>query len=373
MKVGIDARLFRREAAGIGRYSRELLTRIPDLAPDLTFTVFLTPADFEQWDLDRPNVETVVVPIKHYSLGEQAAFLGELNRRNLDLVHFLNFNHPIRYRKPFVVTLHDLTLYNFQGRGGAKNKLKETAFRMVFEHAMRASKRIVSISQYSANDVVAKLGVSREKIDVVPNGGPPQAFISESMRPHAQSILGGPEPYFLFVSQWRPHKGLGTLIEAFEKLRASRQERVKIVLVGRRDVAPPELIAAIENSPYRGDIVMPGFVDDITLQALYRFSTACVVPSEHEGFGLPLLEAFACGATVIAANNSAMPEVLGDAGLLFETRNAADLAMAMAKLLDDPELRDSLIAKGIRRLPDFSWDQTAAQTLATYRRVLENR
>ncbi len=372
-RIGIDARMYRKSTGGIGRYTRELLHHLLPLDPQNDYVIFLTPADMLEWDIDLPNVVPVVLDIRHFDpIKEQTTFLRELLRQKLDLVHFLNFNHPAFYMKPFVVTLHDLTILLFPARGDKKSNLvKKIGFNGVFKRALRSAKKIIAVSEYTAHDAEKRLKIPHAKMEVIPHGGPEPLRFLPGSKDMVQKYLGSRDPYFLFVSQWRPHKGIITAIEAFERFKKDTGLPHKLVLVGNPEAASEEVRTALVNNPAASDIIAPGFVPEELLPPLLHYSVSLLIPSEYEGFGLQTLEAYANGTAVIAANNSALPEVVGDAGLLFPTRDFKVLAEHMRLLALDPEFREKLIARGDKQLRKFSWKQCAEQTLCVYQAVLE--
>lgn len=366
-RIGIDARFFRTETGGIGRYTQELVRHLAKLDKTNDYVVFITPADVPEWDIEQLNFRKVVVPARHYSKAEQTVFLKALNKEKLDLVHFLNFNHPILYRGRFVTTLHDMTMFFHEGGKDSRSKLKLMLFRKLFRRAFAKAQRIIAISEYSAEDAVKHLGVPRDKIDVIYEGGPEPTPPPPDSLAKVQSYLGSDAPYFLFLSQWRPHKGILTLIDAFNQFKERTGLPHKLVLGGKKNVVLDEVQERLDRSP---DILTPGFVPEELLTALYHEATAFVMPSEYEGFGLPVLEAMAAGTATILANNSSLPEVGGDAALMFPTRDSEALSKQLEKIVSELGLRDRLVKQGLVQLDKFSWKRCAEQSHATYMKVL---
>lgn len=370
-RIGIDARFFLRSNAGLGRYTQELLKHLLPLDPHNEYIVFVTEADLSEWQFNYPNVTPVVVPVVHYTVAEQTKFLKELYAQKLDLVHFLNFNHPVLYRKPFVVTLHDLTLYLFPDQRRKSHLIRKQVFNLVFRRALQAAKKVIAISEFSAFDAERRLHISHAKMEVIYEGGPePMRFLAGS-KEMVHQYLGTRDPYFLFVSQWRPHKGLTTLIEAFTRFKEQTGLPHRLVLVGNPELASEAVKTALVESSAASDIIAPGFAPDDMLPPLFHYATAFVMPSEYEGFGLPVLEAYANGTPVIAADNSSLPEVVGQGGLLFPTKDSAMLAQHMIRIATEPKLADELTKKGAEQLKKFSWAECAQRTLEVYLSILE--
>jgi glycosyltransferase involved in cell wall biosynthesis len=372
-RIGIDARMFRGATGGIGRYSRELIYHLATIDTVNQYTIFLTEADLPEWELTQPNFHPVVVKASHYTSAEQTAFLQALYKEKLDLVHFLNFNHPVLYRRPFVTTLHDLTLFHRPGGRNRTSLFRRMAYRYVFTHAIRSAKKVIAISEYTASDAVKNLGISHTKIEVIYEGRPETPLIDFGSKSAVQKFLGTREPYFLFVSQWREHKGIITLLNAFTEFKKKTGLSHKLVLVGNQQAADESVKAALVSSPFGDDVITPGFCPDDLLHSLYHHADVFVMPSEYEGFGLPIVEAFVCGTPVIAADNSSMTEIVQDAGLLFPTGDSNRLANLMEELVLNEDKANMLREKGLHRSKVFSWSKMAEKTLAVYQAVLEKQ
>lgn len=369
-RIGIDARFWRSATGGIGRYTRELVHHLAAIDHDNEYTIFITPADVPEYDLNQPNFHAHVVPITHYSYSEQTRFLTVLNRAKLDLVHFLNYNHPILYRRPFVSTLQDLTVYFYPIGRSQKSKLRRMAFTQTLKHSLAGAEAVLSVSKNSARDAEKVFRISPSKIRVIYEGGPDVVDLPPNGREQVAQYLKTDQPYFLFVSQWRPHKGIMTLIDAFAEFKRATAGPHKLVLAGRQKDLAHEVREALDACPFRGDIISPGFVPEELLGSLYENAAAYILPSFYEGFGLMILEAFAYGVPAIVSRNSSLPELGGDAVLYFPTGDAKALANEMERLVGDTALRHDLIAKGRQQLKKFSWDKCAKETLACYRDVL---
>jgi glycosyltransferase involved in cell wall biosynthesis len=375
-RIGIDARFFRTTTGGIGRYTQELLRNLFALDHQNNYVVYITPEDVPDWNLDFPNVSVVVTVVKHYTPQEQTAFYQMLQRAKLDLVHFLNINHPVLYRRPFLVTLHDLTVLLFPEATKTRASIaKRQAFAYVLKRGMRAAKRVIAVTESTAHDAEQILKVPHARMEVIPHGGPERKEIPFGSKKLVQDYLGSKQPYILFVSQWRGHKGIATLVEAYEQYRqANPDSDIALVLTGNASIASNRLIERIQASPYFDDIIVPGFVPDALLPAVYAHAAVFVMPSEYEGFGLPALEAMTYGTPVILANNSSQPEVGGKAARYFATGDATDLAEVLTGVLAmTAEERAAMVAAGYTQVGLFDWRRTAERTLAVYYSILEKQ
>jgi glycosyltransferase involved in cell wall biosynthesis len=366
-RIALDLRLWRASTGGIGRYSRNLLTELVKLDHDTQYTAFITPTDEPEFTLEASNLQRVVVDIPHYSRREQSDLPKILKAGKFDLVHFANFNHPILYRRPFIVTIHDVILSTI-----AKNpsKLKQTAYEIAIRDCKRARKVIVP-SKSTRNDLANLLRFDPTKVVITPEGS--EGLFREHSEEEKASIkkkLGLPDRYLLFVSRWERYKGLPALIEAYEAIKGTFPN-IGLVIAGRPTQADPETAALVERKKSQDpQIVTPGFVSDEDLAAMYSAAAVYVHPSWYEGFGIMILEAFASGVPVVTSNLSSLPEVVGDAGVLVDPKRPNEVAEAVLSILADPNRAQDLIAKGYERNKQFSWNKMAEQTLAVYREVL---
>ena len=333
-----------------------------------------------------------VVAAAAHPFGVRGAFeLGRLARKTKpDVVHCPHFPTPAPVRGPLVVTLHDLTPLLVPG------VMPSTARRAVYRawnaRAARLAGRIIVPSRATAADVTRLFPAARGKLAVT-------AEAADDFAAGAAANLAGPladlvaRPYVLAIGNTKPHKDLTTLLRALAQMAPARPD-LRLLLVGAeppgylgapRAGAPPGAApAAPPGVPprvplgvppgvppeVRARVVFTGRVSDAELRALYAGASAFVFPSRYEGFGLPPLEAMAFGAPVVCADAASLPEVVGDAALLFPSGDAAALAAALFRLLDDPALRERLAQAGRERAAQFTWQRTAAATVAVYREAL---
>lgn len=363
MRIGLDGRFYRAATGGIGRYSRELIKHLLEIDKENEYVLFLTPADDKECLLEAKNLKKVVTPIAHFTLSEQRELPNVLAAEQLDLMHFLNFNHPVFYKGRFITTIHDLTM-NFFPVGRQRNPILRQPYLAVMRHAATAPDVVIVPTQTVKDDVVNHLNVSPKKIRVIYEG----ASLPDSTAPVADPAelikRGITKPYLLFVSQWRPHKGIGVLIEAFNRLKQDHD--IQLVITNKANDQFPEIPAAINASPYREDIITPGFIDDSVLNTLYNNAMLFVFPSWYEGFGLPPLEAMVRGLPVASSNSSVMPEVLGDGAVYFDAKNADNMADVLAKTFTDKVLLADLKKRGLVQAKKYSWKKMAEETLALY-------
>ena len=286
--------------------------------------------------------------------------------QGVELLHSLGSTAPLRGRFKRVVTIHDLIYARFpEAHPGIRNR----GMRVLVPAAARRSDRVIADSQATREDLVGLLGLSPSSIDVVPLGigavrrGTPLAE-SET---RARFELGSRE-VLLTLSAKRPHKNLAALIGALAAIPAP--QRPVLVMPGYPTWHEQELRDCALQAGVAGDVRFPGWVGEAEIEGLWAIARGFVFPSLYEGFGLPVLEAMARGVPVACSDSSSLPEVAGDAALLFDPRNEAQIAAAITRLLFEPGLAARLSERGLERAREFSWRRSAALTLESYERAL---
>lgn len=370
MRIAIDGRFYPAVKGGISRYTRELVRNLLTIDGENEYFLFLTPDGASECDLHFPNLKKIMVEIDYYTLAEQLKLGGELAKVKPDVTHFLNFNHPLFYSKPYITTVHDLTMNFYPVGRSQKSLIRRQAYLKLMHHACTDPEAVIVPTATVKKDLVEHLRADAAKIHVIYEGATEPSGAVAKPKKEYLAKLGITGPYLLFVSQWRPHKGLGVLVEAFNEIKKARPD-LQLVISGKASDQFPEISAAVEASPFRKDIVTPGFVDDELLDALYVGAELFVFPSWYEGFGLPPLEAMARGAAVASSNTSVMPEVLGEAAVYFDPHSPADVARVITETLNDPGLLKSLRAKSLQQAAKYSWRKMAEETLALYTEVYE--
>ncbi len=369
MRIGIDARFYRKETGGFGRYTRGLLTELAKIDKKNEYVLFMTGKDVKEYEDLGERFKVVKTDIVHYSVEEQKSFGRLVDSCKLDLIHYLSFNHPIFCRTPFVVTIHDLTMTLFPVGRKQKNPIRKWAYNYIMKRAAQKSRKVLVPSMVSKNDVVSMLGADRDKV-VVTYEGVDDTYAwktNEKIRKEIKEQYGIKKPYLLFVSQLRPHKGVIPLVGAYEILRKKYEDDVELVLAGKINQDFPEIVEAIEKTRSSvGGVITPGFVAEEDLPALYAAAEIFVFPSWYEGFGIPPLEAMAAGTPVASSNASCMPEILQDAAVYFDPKDRHDIARVADGLLNDKNRQAELVALGREQLKKFSWRKMAEETLAVY-------
>lgn len=361
MRIGIDASPMVRRRAGVGWYVARLVGGLAAQDGDNEYRLYA----------DRPlETSALGVPAARWRsvVAGRWRLRGAVRRDRVDVFHGTNFRLRACGRLGSVVTIHDLSAERLPGVAGRRfgQRLASAKTRVT---AQRAD-RVIVHSRSGATDVAACFGVSAERIAVVPLGVGPEFYPeSPATRDAVRARLAsGREGFILFCGSLEPRKDVPTLLGAFARLHDAR-DRYRLVLAGGGGRASPEVTGLVAALGLEEAVALEGYLEVAELRALYAAAALFVLPSLYEGFGLPVLEAMACGAPVVAANTSSLPEVVGDAGLLVRPGDPEALAEAMARVLGDPDVAADLRRRGLERAKRFTWEETAARTLAVYRAV----
>ena len=278
-----------------------------------------------------------------------------------DLLHIPGHKLPALAPCRTVVTIHDLAFEKFPD---TFKPLHRQRLVMFTRNAARRADRIIAISESTKRDLCELYSVAATKIDVV-HHGVDHAVFHPNVRPARR-----PVPYVLSVGALQPRKGFPMLIRAFKRLCARWHEPIELLIAGQRGWMWEDIEAEAKLTPFAERVHLLGYVSDEQLPSLYAGATLVAIPSFYEGFGLPLLEAMACGSPVVASNASCFPEVCGDAAQMVDPQDEEAWTDAMIELLEDPAKREKLRRRGLARAAQFTWQRTAEQTLAVYRKTV---
>ncbi|HMP40796.1 MAG TPA: glycosyltransferase family 1 protein [Roseiflexaceae bacterium] len=365
MRIAIDARFSADHFPGIGRYIYNLVRSLAAVANADQLLVLYhaarTPHRLDMTALAGPNVTLVPVAVSPFSIAAQWSIPLLLRRLRIDLFHAPYYLMPyIGMPCPLVVTLYDVIPRLFPHEIPPQTRL---AVDLLQRLAIRRAVRIITISQSAAAGLRALYGIAAERISVTPLAADPRFAAPDAAAVAALRQRYALPPHFaLSLSSNKPHKNLETLIEAWQPIGA----RLPLLIAGQRD---PRYDAAERRATALGigDAVrFIGEIAEAALPVLYGAATLFLFPSLYEGFGLPPLEAMACGTPVICGNHSSLPEVVGDAAHLVDVRDSAAISHAAARILADPAYARALREAGIRRAASFGWQATAADTWAAY-------
>lgn len=354
MKIAIDAQSTVGQRTGIGHYADRLIAALQKAAPEYTF-VPLTWGREAQMKLHRRLWwQQVRVPM-------------QARRYQPDLLHVPGFDAPCWHVAPTVLTCHDLI-----GRLFPQNlpPISRFYWSQWLPFSLRCADAIIADSEATKRDIVRMTSVHPDRIHVIYLGVDGR-FSPQSVEEVARVRLmyNLPDDFILYVGTIEPRKGIDTLIEAFAEL-GRNFPHVNLVIAGKKGWYWESILTMIEGAGLKQRVHVTGYIDDRDLPALYSAARVFAFPSRYEGFGLPLLEAMACGTPVVCSSAASLPEICANAGIQTPPNRPDALAAALTGILDDASLAQSLRVQGLNRAELFTWEQTARQTLEVYRTLL---
>jgi glycosyltransferase involved in cell wall biosynthesis len=399
MHVGIDYTAAAWQGAGIGRYTRELIRAIVAQGDAHRYSLFYAAgglasdspylADLRELSHTHANIRCVPIPLSPHRLTQfwqrlRVPLPVDLLTGALDLLHAPDFVLPPT-RARTIVTIHDLSflVHPECAQPGIVRYLTDAVPR-----GLRRANVILADSQATRRDLVRLLAVDPARVELVYPGVGPQfrPMAAEETTP-VRHRLGLPDRFVLFVSTLEPRKNLVRLLEAFALLEAGGwglgasadypasslqppASRMHLVIAGRRGWLYEDIFAAIDRLQLRERVRLLDYVHDNDLPALYNLAAAFAYPSIYEGFGIPPLEALACGTPTVIADNSSLPEVVADAAVLVSAEDVGSIASGIARVVSDEGLRARLRAAGPAQARKFTWEQAAKRVLACYERAV---
>ncbi len=388
LRIALDTR--RVADFGIGTYIRNLVRALARVDDHNQYKLITTEGSVPEFVGLPSNFETAVFPGTKKKKDTQAGlaqiryglFLRSLEA---DLFHIPLNAVPLFMPKPYLVTIHDMSTLLFSSQFGYRNRLRHFYSR----RGLIRADRVVAVSMATCRDVEAVLGIPKSRMRVIYNAPDPVFHAPGATaiaRVHGEEFGYPPEiqrvldryrihyPFLLYVGRTNPQKNIPRLVEAFAVLRGELQDRpeyhdLRLLIIGDEISRYPALRHAVIQSRVEDTVRFLGFVPIDTLRAFYQAASAFVFPSLYEGFGLPPLEAMACGTPVVCSHVSSLPEVVGDAAEIVNPENVFDIARGMREVLLNRERRNILIERGFEQTRKFSWERTAQQVLDAYEEI----
>ncbi|MCW5853059.1 MAG: glycosyltransferase family 4 protein [Anaerolineae bacterium] len=375
-RIGLSAHLLSLaedyRGAGINRYISALLTHLPQAGPQFETLAFVGEARLR--DAPPPGLRLAypLWPTANRRAAriawEQLAQPVALWREGIDLVHGLAYALPLLRTARGVVTVHDLSFLLYPAAFNRVNRLYLAA---ITRQSVRRAQAVIADSANTRADLIRLLGVPTDKVVAIPLGVDPQYAPPLPQQVAAfRQRQGLPDRFILYLGTLEPRKNLPMLVRAYAELRRADPAAPKLLLAGGAGWRYAPLLGLVEELGLKDSILFPGYVPQADLPLWYAAAEVLAYPSLYEGFGLPPLEAMACGTPVVVSTASSLPEVVGDAGLLVPSHDSAALAHALNRLLTEADLRAEMRARGLDRAAQFTWLRTAQMTADVYERVL---
>ena len=349
MNIALDGMPLASPLTGVGHYTAELARNLAIVAPSDSFT-FISPHG--------------LLKRRWWSLGLPLHLL----RNSFDLFHGTNYEIPFWSRRPTVVTIHDLSLL-LLSEVHSDDLVGRARWRLPWM-AKRAS-RIITPSNSIKTELCTAFKINPDKVAVTPEA--PRSVFKRREDPELLRRLGIEGDFILFVGTIEPRKNLRRLVKAFDQMLRNTSLSPKLVITGGQGWMMENFVSFIEETGVADRVCLTGYLHDEELCALYSTCTAFIYPSLYEGFGLPPLEAMACGAPVITSKTPALMETVGDAARLVDPKDVDDIARAMTEMLSDQKAREHYAELGKVHVKNFSWEQTALKTLEVYRQLVPEK
>lgn len=366
MRVGIDARMYGKIARGIGRYVEEMIKNLEKIDSQNEYFIFLGKKNFDDYQLRNPRFKKVLAPYPWYGLKEQLFMPRLLNSYELDLVHFPHFNVPYFYRRPYVVTIHDLILwFDTQKRattlGPLKYFLKKLSYKVILKNAIKRARQVIVPSDYTKQDLIKIFPWSENKISTVYEGLGVENKVCLSDDKELKIRYNITKPYLMYVGSAYPHKNLEFLIRNWKSV--LQKYDYQLLLAVEKDFFREQLEKLVLDLGLQNSIIFTGFVMPDDLACLYHYAEAFIFPSRYEGFGLPPLEALKQHCPVLALNRTCVPEILQDKAIYFE-EDTESLLNAFSRI---GEAREKLvnIDEWLKR---YSWEKMTENILNIYQK-----
>jgi glycosyltransferase involved in cell wall biosynthesis len=365
MKIAFDLR--RIGNPGIGRYMKCLVEAMTAQSPEHEYLLVLPTNGSDM--VNAPHAEKICPELKYYSAREQVVLPRILHRHKVDLLHSPHFLLPLIRPCPTVATIHDVIYL------ACPQDLPSRAGRLYYRAMMNASSRlasrIITDSEYSRGEIVRYLRADPAKIEVIYPGVDPafRRVTDAAQLATVRAKYGLDREFILCVGIYKPRKNHAGLLRAFQRLSQSGVN-AQLTIAGPMAEGESALRRLAAELEIADRVVFTGFVDESDLRVLYSAASVCACPSLYEGFGFTVLEAMACGTPVICSSATSLPEVAGQGALYADPQNPEEIARQLLCVFSDADVRRNLIERGTKNLQRFSWQDTAAQTLAVYRQAL---
>lgn len=369
LRIGIDGRFWYQ--TGVGRYIKCLANELGKIDKKNSYVLFVLKKDHSEIKKEIKHLNRIkIVPtsIEWHSFKEQILFPHTISHEQVSLMHFPYFSVPVFYKKPFVITIHDLILHHYPtGQASTLNplayKVKYIGYRYILRSAVKRASSIITVSQTTKNEIIKHMHVPKEKIHVTYEGVSP--FLTKEMKNNQIPLEN--ETYFLHVGNVYPHKNTDNLLTAYMHFKKNDRKNIKLVFVGRKDYFQELLVKKVHSLHIKDDVFFFTDVSDSMLSSFYKHAIALVAPSFMEGFGLPVLEALANSCLVLASNISSFREIAAGAAIYFNPHDVSSIAdMLQFASLHTKKTFDKYIQVGQNRSKQFTWEKMAKETVNIY-------
>jgi len=373
MKIGIDARIQRH---GIGRYTRELVIALSKLDSSNEYVIYINKNSIFTKLCLPDNFSLRKLRVSPYTVWEQFILPYYIYKDGIDVFHATSYLIPIMCPCPMVVTIHDLCLKvnpNWYSFGGFKRFLAKIYYEFMNTFAINKAKQIITVSNFAKKEILEFYpNIPEKKINVIYNAVSHKFSPAPLEQVKAVKKKYGLNKYVLFVGTFNPIKNLLSVINAFSKCKYLLDKGYKLVIVARKDSRFSEPEALVNKLNINNYVIFADYLEEESLIPLYSGADMLVVPSFHESFGLPVVEAFACHVPVITSNTTGLVEIAREAAVMVSPDNIEEIKDAMLKVAMDRGLQRKLISKGLFKIRNLSWELSARKTIEVYKLAISH-
>ena len=372
LRLGVDFHLAEKEGTGNCTYMRNLVESLVKIDGENEYFLYVTDSGYPYYRVFDGFRNVYLRPLKVRSPIFRIPLLGLMTYADrIDILH-ANYYGPPFFNGRLLLTVHDLSFLSIPECFTAFERVKD---RFLVPGNIRRAGKVLTVSEYSKQDIIREYSVPPGHVEVAYNGASP-GFRPTEDREAAARVLEGygvSGRYILYVGRLNKRKNLASLIRAFIELKEAKRIPHQLVVAGVRDFLPGDELERINHSLFKDDIRFTGYLPEEHLPLFYGLADLFVYPSLYEGFGLPCLEAMCCGCPVVSSNLTSLPEVVGEAGLMVNPLDIEELKAAIGAVISDERLRSTMIARGFEQAKRFSWEMTARKVLNVFRHLSDER
>ncbi|WP_282135685.1 glycosyltransferase family 4 protein [Seonamhaeicola maritimus] len=378
MRIGIEAqRLFRPHKHGMDIVARELILNLQVIDKENDYFIFVKPDQDKSAIKSTANFKIVEIPGGPYPWWEQFKLPRIAKSYNCDILHCTSNTAPCYKNIPLITTLHDIIymeasmlslLFN---KASLYQKFGNLYRRIIVSKVIKNSRRLITVSNFEKENITKYFKLKHKEIKAVHNGVNKKFTVNMDADyiARVKSKYKLPENYFLHIANKDPRKNTKKVLMAFKDFLERTTSKQKLLMLGCKDADLKISLNEIGAIDLYNHIILTGYVSDEDLPVIYKLSQLLLFPSLREGFGIPIIEAMACGVPVITSNTSSMPEVAGNAAHLIDPNKIEDISSGMLKIVSDQNYKNMLIQRGLKRSKEFSWKKMAFQVLEQYKQL----
>lgn len=377
MLIGWNTSLLQKNLSGVGNYIEKILIEFGKTKLKDNLILFGAKNDYDYSKInleDRTLLSNRIISKNKISriIWEQSILPMKSSEKNIEILHCPAHVSPLVSSKKIILTIHDLAFKLLPKTFKLPNRIY---LNNIVPVSIKKADKIIAVSKNTKKDIIEQYNIPSDKITVIYNGinNDYKVIDKSDIINKIKKKYNLSNEFILYLGTLEPRKNITNLIKAYSLYKSKLNNEIKLVIAGGKGWLYEDVFSLVEEKQLEEDVVFTGYVDEEDIVPLYNAATLFVYPSLYEGFGLPPLEAMACGTPVITSNVSSLPEVVGDAAITVDPHNINKLSQAINRILDNENLQNEMIQKGIERSKKFTWEKTARETIKIYEKVLNQK